>query len=94
MWLLVFEPFQGSFSGRLVSAHGGLSAHTEASSYCAIICAIAGPATIHLLRADGSSVIPTAPPSPLITAFAYSCAWSIAMPEKYLLVLRMTNFPA
>ena len=31
---------------------------------------------------------------PLITAFACSCAWSIAMPEKDLLVLWITNFPA
>ena len=67
---------------------------TETSSYCATSCDKAGPAAIHLLSDDGSLVIPTAPPSPLMTTFACSCAWSIASHEKFLSVLWTTNFPA
>ena len=52
-----------------------------------------GPPTIHLLSADGSSVTPIAPPSPLITAFARSYAWPMAMAENVRLDLKTTNLP-
>ena len=50
-----------------------MSLNKDDSSYCAMSCDTTGPATVHLRGAAGSSVIPTAPPSPLMTALACSC---------------------
>ena len=51
-----------------------VSLASEAISYWATIWLTSGPAIIHLLSAEGSSVTPMAPPSALMTALACSCA--------------------
>ena len=43
---------------------------------------ISGPATIYLSSACGSSVNPTAPPSPFINLFICQWHWSIVIAEK------------